>query len=67
MISSWKTVPSSHQLLDFWLIGGTLSVTAITTTLTSLGQLVKDKERKVIKDFYLTSIVKSSATLRIYS
>lgn len=56
MISSWKTVPSSHQLLDFWLIGGTLSVTAITTTLTSLGQLVKDKERKVIKDFYLTDL-----------
>lgn len=43
MISSWKTVPSSQQLLDFWLIGGTLSVTAITTTLTSLGQLVKGR------------------------
>ncbi|MCC6121106.1 ABC transporter permease, partial [Lactiplantibacillus plantarum] len=31
-------------------------MTAITTTLTSLGQLVKDKERKVIKDFYLTNL-----------
>jgi multidrug/hemolysin transport system permease protein len=56
MINSWQEVPNSHQLLDLWLIGGTLSVTAITTTLTSLGQLVKDKEREVIKDFYLTDL-----------
>ncbi|MCT3397530.1 ABC transporter permease [Lentilactobacillus hilgardii] len=56
MINSWQEIPNSHQLLDFWLIGGTLSVTAITTTLTSLGQLVKDKEREVIKDFYLTDL-----------
>lgn len=56
MINSWQGVPNSHQMLDFWLIGGTLSVTAITTTLTSLGQLVKDKEREVIKDFYLTDL-----------
>ncbi|QQC60624.1 ABC transporter permease (plasmid) [Pediococcus pentosaceus] len=56
MINSWQEVPNSHQLLDLWLIGGTLSVTAITTTFTSLGQLVKDKEREVIKDFYLTDL-----------
>lgn len=56
MISSWQQVLNSRQLLDFWLIGGTLSVTAITTTLSSLGQLVRDKERGVIKDFYLTDI-----------
>lgn len=56
MINSWQEVPNSHQLLDLWLIGGTLSVTAITTTFTSLGQLVEDKEREVIKDFYLTDL-----------
>lgn len=56
MITSWQEVPNSHQLLDLWLIGGTLSVTAITTTFTSLGQLVEDKEREVIKDFYLTDL-----------
>lgn len=56
MISSWQQVLNSRQLLDFWLIGGTLSVTAITTTLSSLGQLVRDKKRGVIKDFYLTDI-----------
>lgn len=56
VINSWQEVPNSHQLLDLWLIGGTLSVTAITTTFTSLGQLVKDKEREVIKDFYLTDL-----------
>ncbi|MFT8466951.1 MAG: ABC transporter permease [Liquorilactobacillus satsumensis] len=56
MVTSWQKVPYSQQLLDFWLIGGTLSVTAITTTLTSLGQLVQDKERKVIQDFYLTDL-----------
>ncbi|MCT0051417.1 ABC transporter permease [Lactococcus lactis] len=56
MINSWQEVPNSHQLLDLWLIGGTLSVTAITTTFSLLGQLVKDKEREVIKDFYLTDL-----------
>lgn len=56
MVNSWRAVPNSRQLLDFWLIGGTLSVTAITTTLSSLGQLVKDTENNVIKDFYLTDL-----------
>ncbi|MCH4166007.1 MAG: ABC transporter permease [Lentilactobacillus diolivorans] len=63
MISSWQQVPNSRQLLDFWLIGGTLSVTAITTTLSSLGQLVRDKERGVIKDFYLTDISRFKMTV----
>ncbi|GAF35822.1 ABC transporter permease [Lentilactobacillus farraginis] len=56
MLSNWQQVADSQQLLDLWLIGGTLSVTAITTTFTSLGQLVKDKERGVIQDFYLTAL-----------
>lgn len=56
MANSWRTIPDSRQLLNFWLIGGTLSVTAITTTLSSLGQLVKDKENDIIKDFYLTDL-----------
>ncbi|MGO2723287.1 MAG: ABC transporter permease [Lactobacillus sp.] len=56
MLDSWAAVPHSRQLLDLWLIGGTLSVTGITTTLTALGQLAKDREQQVIKDFMLTDL-----------
>lgn len=56
MVAEWQQVPGSHQLLDLWLVGGTLSITAVTTTLTTLGQMVKDEEHDVIKDFYLTDV-----------
>ncbi|GHP13645.1 multidrug ABC transporter permease [Lentilactobacillus fungorum] len=56
MVAEWQQVPGSHQLLDLWLIGGTLSITAVTTTLAALGQMVKDEERNIIKDFYLTDV-----------
>lgn len=35
MVQNWSAVTQSSQLLDSWLIGGTLSVMAITTTLWS--------------------------------
>ena len=32
---SWSQVPHSNQLLDSWLIGGTLAITGLTTTFSS--------------------------------
>jgi multidrug/hemolysin transport system permease protein len=40
----WQRLPHYHQLLDAWLMGGTLVVTAITTTLDVLSQKVADEE-----------------------
>jgi len=56
MTPDWPQLSQTNQLLDTWLIGGTLTVTAITTTLTSLTQVVKDQETKVIYDLSLTDI-----------
>ncbi|KRK80793.1 ABC transporter permease [Companilactobacillus nodensis] len=56
MISSWGKVPDARLLLDPWLIGGTMTITAITTTLSSLSLMVKDRESKVLADLSLTDI-----------
>lgn len=54
MTQSWQVVPDSKNLLDLWLMGGTLTVTAITTTGNSLGQMVKDRESNRLADLILT-------------
>jgi len=56
MTPDWPQLSQTNQLLDTWLISGTLTVTAITTTLTSLTQVVKDRETKVFYDLSLTDI-----------
>ena len=47
-------ISHKNQLLDTWLISGTLAITGITTTLTALSQMVKDKEQHVLEDLSLT-------------
>lgn len=54
--SSWSQVENGNQLLDTWLIGGTLAITGITTTLASLSQLTKDKESHVRQDLLITDL-----------
>ncbi|MFC6323004.1 ABC transporter permease [Companilactobacillus baiquanensis] len=56
MISNWSNVPDTKLLLDPWLIGGTMTITAITTTLSSLSLMVQDRERHVLADISLTDI-----------
>lgn len=48
--------PGHTQFLDLWLIGGTLGITAITTTLSVLSQKTEDYETKTESDFILTGI-----------
>lgn len=54
--SGWSAVPDSSQLLDNWLIAGTLTITGITTSLTALSQMVKDEEQKIDLDLQLTDM-----------
>lgn len=54
MQQSWSQVPSASILLDTWLIGGTLAVTGMTTTLSSLSQKVIDREKQASLDLALT-------------
>lgn len=54
MYRDWSRLPQTNQLLDSWLIGGTLALTGISTTLAGLNQLVWDRERQVQMDLLLT-------------
>lgn len=56
MVASWASVPDTKLLLDPWLIGGTLVVTAISATSYGLGQMIKDRENGALSDLYLTDI-----------
>lgn len=56
MVDQWQNMPAKLALLDNWLIGGVLSVTAITTTFSSLKQFVLDRESQVLKDLILTDV-----------
>ena len=54
MHRDWAQLPQANQLLDNWLISGTLALTGITTTLAGLNQLVWDWERQIQTDLLLT-------------
>lgn len=54
MTQNWQSINDSKNLLDLWLMGGTLAVTAVTTTGNSLGQMVKDRESNRLADLVLT-------------
>jgi len=53
---NWSQISNYKQLLDLWLMGGTLTVTAITTTGSSLGILVRDRENNRLADLILTDL-----------
>ncbi|WP_412989952.1 ABC transporter permease [Pediococcus siamensis] len=54
--ANWKDIQGGTLLLDQWLIGGTLVITGITTTLAGLTQVVSDRESDVYKDLLQTDI-----------
>jgi len=56
MVSEWSSVPDTKLLLDPWLIGGTMTITAITTTLSSLNLMVQDREKGILSDLSLTDV-----------
>jgi len=56
MVNSWSSVPDTKLLLDPWLIGGTMTITAITTTLSSLNLMVQDREKSILSDLSLTDV-----------
>lgn len=43
-----------EEILDNWVIGGTLVITSITTTWTGIVRLVYDRENHKLEDFLLT-------------
>ena len=56
LTDSWSQLPNSTNLLNSWLMGGTLAVTGITTSFTALTQMVQDRENQVDQDLFLTDL-----------
>ncbi len=56
LTDSWSQLPNSTNLLNNWLMGGTLAVTGMTTSFTALTQMVQDRENQVDQDLYLTDL-----------
>lgn len=56
MLDSWKQLQHPARMLDLWVIGGTLAVTGITTTLSALSRMSSDAERHVYEDLILTGL-----------
>lgn len=56
MQDSFAGTPNLEELLDNWVLGGTLAVTIITTTWTGVTRLVQDKVSHKLEDFLLTDI-----------
>ncbi|MDO4667131.1 MAG: ABC transporter permease [Streptococcus sp.] len=54
--TAWSKLPDTNQLLDAWLIGGTLTITGLTTTFSALSRIVSDREAKVTQDLYVTDL-----------
>ena len=54
MQDSWSGTPHLEEILDNWVIGGTLAITSITTTWTGVVRLVHDRENQMLEDFLLT-------------
>ena len=56
LTDSWSQLPNSTNLLNNWLMGGTLAVTGMTTSFTALRQMVQDRENQVDQDLFLTDL-----------
>ncbi|MDK2807620.1 MAG: multidrug/hemolysin transport system permease protein [Clostridiales bacterium] len=50
---------NARELMDTWVMGGVLAVTSVTTTMGILSNMVKDRETKIYKDFYVSPMKKS--------
>lgn len=56
LTDAWSQLPDNTNILNNWLMGGTLAVTGITTSFTALAQMVQDRENQVDQDLFLTDL-----------
>ena len=56
LTDAWSQLPDNTNLLNNWLMGGTLAVTGITTSFTALTQMIQDRENQVDQDLFLTDL-----------
>lgn len=56
MLDSWSQIENAKRLLAPWLIGGTMAVSAATTTFEGLNQMIIDRETGKKADLQLTGL-----------
>ena len=56
LTDAWPQLPDNTNLLNNWLMSGTLAVTGITTSFTALTQMVQDRENQMDQDLFLTDL-----------
>lgn len=54
--SDMDEFPNPAFLMNSWIMGGMLAVTAITTTMGAFGIMVEDRSNKILKDFYTSPL-----------
>lgn len=54
---------NSRFMMDSWIMAGVISVSSITTTMGAFGTMINDREKKIVKDFEVAPIKKSSLLL----
>ena len=54
--SDMAEFPNPAFLMNSWIMGGMLAVTAITTTMGAFGIMVEDRSNKILKDFYTSPL-----------
>jgi len=56
LLSAWQHVANATEILDLWIMAGITAITAITTSFQALGQMIKDKEKRIAADISLTDL-----------
>lgn len=54
MVAQFASLADGDVIADFWVLGGILATTSLTTSFTVLGQFVKDKAENKFMDFIIT-------------
>lgn len=57
--SEFKNLEHIKEFMDNWIFSGVLGITTVTTSISTLGIMVTDKQYKIYKDFYVTPIKRS--------
>ena len=54
MVTQFASLTDGPRIADYWVLGGILATTSLTTSFTTLSQLVKDKAENKLMDFIIT-------------
>lgn len=54
ILDSLGSIPYDNQLLDMWMLGALLTITAMTTSLSMMGQFVTDKNNNALLDLKIS-------------